>query len=164
MKKGIIIVLLHIISFISVYADDGIRVRGKVDITFGYYDQMRNEYTVIKNYMPETTLYWRWSSPGFISFDDDMDGNYFMAVSVFGIKFSDGRYNSFKWVNGKPYCIVKMRENPIMKNYIEVTLPIVYYADNTVIIYDHIDSITKNVDGANAIRIILFGNVDKQYR
>jgi hypothetical protein len=160
MKKGIIIALLHVVFFISVYAQN---VRGKVDITFGNYDQIRNEYTVIRNYMPGTTLYWLWGSPGLISFDDDMDGNYYMAVSVFGIKLGESRYNYFKWVNGKPYCIVKMRESPISKNYIEVTLPIVYYADNTVIIYDQIDSITKNIDGANAIRIILFGNVDKQY-
>ena len=29
-----------------------------------------------------------------------------------------------------------MSESPISKNFIEVTLPVVYFADNTVIIYD----------------------------
>lgn len=49
-----------------------------------------------------------------------------------------------------------MSESPISKNFIEVTLPVVYFADNTVIIYDHIDSVTRNIDGANAIKIILY--------
>lgn len=155
MKTFVLIMALQTIFSISTYADNAIvKVKGKADVTFGYYDQIRNEYNVIKNYMPETTLYWG-INPRFITIDDDMDGNYNIGVSHFGIKWGDSN-NNFKWVNGKPYCIVKMKESPISKNYIEVTLPVVYFADNTVIIYDHIDSITRNIDGANAIRIILY--------
>lgn len=154
MKTFVLIMVFQTIFSISAYADYHVKTFGTADITFGYYDKIRDEYTVIKNYKPEATLYWG-INPRFITFDDDNDGNYYIGVSHFGIEWGDSN-NNFKWVNGKPYCIVKMKESPISKNFTEVTLPVVYYVDNTVIIYDNIDSITRSIDGANAIRIILY--------
>ncbi|MCL2289571.1 MAG: hypothetical protein FWC34_02540 [Bacteroidetes bacterium] len=129
--------------------------RRKADINYGFYNIYTGEYKAIKSH--DKQLYSCWNITT-ISFDDD-DYKYLWAITPFAYSIENQDKNMFIEKDGNLYSMVRKRvfnKDTKESELIEVTLPIVYYVKNVIIIHDVTNSLTSDVLNANAIRITLY--------